>query len=230
MLGESKARLLIPAFDAVSGICHTFRTPHHPLLGADSMTTRRKSRWRRPPHLHIFRPPRFATWSLMRPISTAECKLPALAAIIEAVCYLEVPLDRIDVLSIGTTEEPFTVKSMAQSGVVGWGKTLLSLLMSAQVNSVVDHAQKLVTEARFLRVNTMTSPGMYALDKASEIEISSPRQQAGERSVRSLSGEVEVFEWRFCDGLEGIGTRRLSKPGCHARECLHTREGVRACP
>ena len=205
VLGESKVRLLIPAFDAVSGICHTFRTPHHPLLGADSMTSAAEVAL-----ATAAAPTYFSAAKVRNMVANASyfdggvwANCPALAAIIEAVCYLEVPLDRIDVLSIGTTEEPFTVKSMAQSGVVGWGKTLLSLLMSAQVDFVVDHAQKLVTEARFLRVNTMTSPGMYALDKASEIEnlISLGNKRASGPSVlyqvksRFLNG-VSAMDWR----------------------------------
>jgi patatin-like phospholipase/acyl hydrolase len=92
----------------------------------------------------------------------ANC--PAMAAIIEAVCYLDVPLDRIDVLSIGTTEEPFTVKKMAQAGVMGWGKTLIELLMNAQVETSLQHAEHLIGEPRFLRINAVTTPKMYSLD------------------------------------------------------------------
>ena len=40
-------------------------------------------------------------------------KSPALAAIVETTCFLNVPLDRIDVLSVGTTDEPFTVRKQA---------------------------------------------------------------------------------------------------------------------
>src|SRR5258708_26488161 len=86
----------------------------------------------------------------------ANC--PAMAAIVEAVCYLDVSLDRIDVLSIGTTDEPFTVKMMADAGWARWGITLVKLLMNAQVDSAIRHAQQLVGEPRFLRINTITTP------------------------------------------------------------------------
>ena len=205
VLGQSKTRLVIPAFDAVSGLCHTFRTPHHPLLGSDSMTSATEVAL-----ATAAAPTYFSAARVRNMVANASyfdggvwANCPALAAIVEAVCYLDVPLDRIDVLSIGTTEEPFTVKSMTQSGVVGWGKTLLSLLMSAQVDSVVDHARKLVSEARFLRINTTTSPGMYTLDKTSEIEdlIALGNKRASDTSTlyqvksRFLNG-VSVMDWR----------------------------------
>ena len=210
VLGDSTTRLMIPAFDAVSGICHTFRTPHHPLLRTDGLTSAAEVAL-----ATAAAPTYFSAARVKNMVANASyfdggvwANCPALAAIIEAVCYLNVPLDRIDVLSIGTTEEPFTVKSMAQSGVVGWGKTLLSLLMSAQVDSVVDHAQKLVTEARFLRINTTTSPGMYTLDKSAEIEnlIALGNKRASDPSIlyqvksRFLNG-VSTMDWKTQGGF-----------------------------
>ncbi len=59
---------------------------------------------------------------------------------------------------------------MTQAGWARWGKTRIDLLMNAQVDSSVRLAQLLVGEPRFLRVNTMTTPGMYALDGSKEIE------------------------------------------------------------
>ncbi len=95
---------------------------------------------------------------------------PALAAIVETTCYLNVPLDRIDVLSVGTTDEPFTVRKQARSGILRWSKKLVSLLMSAQGEVSQKHAKLLAGEPRFLRVNVITSPGSYTLDSPAEIE------------------------------------------------------------
>lgn len=128
---------------------------------------------------------------------------PAMAAVVEAVCYLNVPLDRIDVLSVGTTDEPFTVKSMAEAGWVRWGKTLIDLLMNAQLDASVRHAQLLVGEPRFLRVNVTTTPGMYALDGAKEIEdlIALGNRRASQPDIlnqvksRFLNG-IEAMDWR----------------------------------
>ncbi len=172
VLGNSKCRLVVPAYDAISGACHIFRTPHHPFLKSDEFTSAAEVAL-----ATAAAPTYFSAAKVSNMIANptyfdggvwANC--PAMAAIIEAVCYLDVPLDRIDVLSIGTTEEPFTVKKMTQAGVMGWGKTLIELLMNAQVETSLQHAEHLIGEPRFLRINTVTTPKMYSLDGSREIE------------------------------------------------------------
>ena len=172
VLGDSKCRLVIPAYHAVSGACHVFRTPHHPLLMCDKFTNAAEVA------LATAAAPTFFSAAKVRNMVAnatyfdggvwANC--PAMAAVIEAVCYLNVPLDRIDILSIGTTDEPFAVKSMVKSGIIRWGLPLIKLLMNAQVESSIQHAEKLVGEPRFLRVNTVTNSGIYSLDGSQEIE------------------------------------------------------------
>ncbi|WP_198030358.1 CBASS cGAMP-activated phospholipase [Bradyrhizobium sp. Tv2a-2] len=206
LLGDSVCRLVIPAYDAISGVCHVFRTPHHELLSADHATDAVEVA------LATAAAPTYFSSAIVRNLVSdasffdggvwANC--PAMAAIIEAVCYLGVPLDRIDVLSIGTTEEPFTVKSMAQAGWARWGKTLIDLLMNAQVDSAVRHAQLLVGEPRFLRVNTMTTPGMYAIDGSREIEnlIALGNRKASDPEIlyqvkSRFLNRIDAMDWRL---------------------------------
>ena len=42
VLGDLVCRLVIPAYDAVGGVCHVFRTPHHALLTADKIRMQSK--------------------------------------------------------------------------------------------------------------------------------------------------------------------------------------------
>jgi len=205
VLGDSKCRLVVPAYDAVSGACHVFRTPHHPLLRSDEFTNAAEVAL-----ATAAAPTYFSAAKVRNMIANAAyfdggvwANCPAMAAIIEAVCYLDVPLDRIDILSIGTTEEPFTVKRMARSGAVRWGIPLIELLMNAQVESSVQHAEHLVGEPRFLRVNTVTNPGMYSLDCSKEIEdlITLGNKKASDPAIlyqvksRFLNG-VASMPWR----------------------------------
>lgn len=208
VLGDSVCRLVIPAYDAVGGVCHVFRTPHHALLTADTNTDALEVAL-----ATAAAPTYFPSAVVKNLISSASffdggvwANCPAMAAIVEAVCYLGVPLDRIDVLSIGTTEEPFTVKSMAQAGWARWGKSLIDLLMNAQVDSSVKHAQLLVGEPRFLRVNTVTAPGMYALDGSKEIDdlIALGNRKASDPEIlnqvksRFLNG-ISAMDWKSND-------------------------------
>lgn len=131
----------------------------------------------------------------------ANC--PAIAAIIEAICYLDVSVDRIDVLSIGTTEEPFTIKMMGAAGLFGWRSSIVDLLMNAQMDSSIRHAQLLVGEPHFLRVNSVTVPKMYQLDNVHEIEdlVALGDKRAADPEIlsqvksRFLNG-VGVIDWR----------------------------------
>lgn len=171
-LGDSICRLVVPAYDAVSGACHTFRTPHHELLTADAETCAAEVALATAAAPTYFSAARvknmIANPSYFDGGVWANC--PVMAGIVEAVCYLNVPLDRIDVLSIGTTDEPFTVKMLANAGIVGWNKTLIDLLMNAQVDSAVQHARQLVGDPRFMRINATTPKGLYKLDDAKEVE------------------------------------------------------------
>ena len=169
---KSLCRLLIPAYHAVAGESHIFRTPHHELLTGDAET--------QAAHIALATaaaPTFFSAAKVGNMIAESEyfdggvwANSPAMASIIEAVCYLGVPLDRIDVLSVGTTEEPFTVRKQTLAGILHWNIKLIRLLMSAQEESSLKHARLLAGEPRFFRVNVMTSPGNYRLDSPNEIE------------------------------------------------------------
>lgn len=202
VLGESKCRLVVPAYDAVSGACHTFRTPHHQLLKSDGFTNAANVAL-----ATAAAPTYFSAATVSNMVANATyfdggvwANCPAMAAIIEAVCYLDVPLDRIDVLSIGTTEEPFTLKRMSTSGVIGWGKTLIDLLMNAQMESSIQHAERLVGEPRFLRVNTVTNPGMYSLDGSADIQdlVALGNKKASDPAI------LYQVKSRFLNGVSAI--------------------------
>lgn len=94
---------------------------------------------------------------------------PILPAISEAVRYLGVPLNRIDVLSVGTLgcEADFT-KSLGQ-GKAGWGPTSADLFFAAQEHSALEIANALLTPARHLRINQQT-PSPILLDDTEALE------------------------------------------------------------
>lgn len=205
-LGESRNRLVIPAYDAISGLCHTFRTPHNPLLMGDAHTNAADVAMATAAAPTYFSAAKVATLVANGTYFDggvwANC--PVMASIVEAVCYLDVPLDRIDVLSIGTTDEPFTIKSFANSGILGWRRTMIDLLMNAQVDSTVSHARQLIGEPRFLRINVTTKPGEYALDNPQEIEnlIALGSKKASDPVLlsqvksRFLNG-VKAIDWKI---------------------------------
>lgn len=168
---KSRCRLLIPCYHAVAGASHQFRTPHHRDLTADANTEAAHAALATAAAPTFFSAAKIANMvaesSYFDGGVWANC--PAMAAIVEATCFLRVPLDRVDVLSVGTTEEPFTVRKQTRAGVLRWSKKLLRLLMNAQEESSLKHARLLAGEPRFIRVNVMTSPKSYRLDSPREI-------------------------------------------------------------
>jgi predicted acylesterase/phospholipase RssA len=171
-LGNSKCRLLLPAYHAIAGVSHVFRTPHHPLLTGDAKIEAA--------HVALATaaaPTYFSAAQVNNMISESNffdggvwANSPAMAALVEATCFLNIPLDRVDVLSIGTTDEPFTVRKQKRSGLLRWGPRLIRLLMSVQAESSLKHAKLLAGEPRFLRVDVITQSGIYKLDSPQEIE------------------------------------------------------------
>lgn len=201
-LGDSSSRLVIPAYDAVSGACHTFRTPHHELLQGDAKTNAAEVAL-----ATAAAPTYFASAKVRNMLSESAyvdggvwANTPAMAAILEAVCYLGVPLDRIDVLSIGTTQEPFDIRKFGRTGWVGWAKKLIELLMNAQVQSSLTHVGQLVGEPRFLRINTTIGAGIYSLDGAKQIE---DLIALGNKAVDDLSMLMQVKS-RFLNGVHSV--------------------------
>jgi len=171
---DSLCRLVIPSYHAVAGASHIFRTPHHADLTADALTETAHAA------LATAAAPSFFTAAkIANMVSKSSyfdggvwANSPALAAIIEAVCYLKIPIERIDILSIGTTDVPFTVRKHTRSGIIGWiwKMKILDLLMNVQQESSLKLARHLVGEPRFMRVNVTTSTSNYKLDSPKEIE------------------------------------------------------------
>ena len=81
----------------------------------------------------------------------ANC--PALAALCEAVNILNIPLDRIELLSVGTTGAPSLVGiPKLLTGLLGWAKRAPDLLMKAQMQATLSHVTQLLGD-RFHRVD-----------------------------------------------------------------------------
>ncbi|MGH8520793.1 MAG: CBASS cGAMP-activated phospholipase [Gammaproteobacteria bacterium] len=171
LFGEARCRLLVPAYDTIRGRIFLFKTGHHErfrydldIPAADVALATAAA----PTYFQAARIRQHAGAGYVDGGVWANC--PALAAVVEAVHFLEVPLDRLDVLSIGTTYAPDSVRDLAGSGFAGWGTRIVSLLMHAQGEAAWKQAMLLVGRQRFLRVDCETRPSDYALDSVKEID------------------------------------------------------------
>jgi patatin-like phospholipase/acyl hydrolase len=125
---------------------------------------------------------------------------PVLPAIAEAVRYLQIPLERIDVLSVGTmgNESDFT-KSLGK-GLAGWAPAMTDLFFAAQEAAAANLADSLLSRARHLRVNQRV-PSEIKLDDTDAIE---------DMALRGASVGKDSFaavRSRFLDGTPAVDWR-----------------------
>lgn len=168
-LGESKSRLVIPSYDAVAGDIHVFKTAHDARFRQDyrrSAVEVARATSAAPTYLPMFR----SSWGQQFLDGGVWVNCPSTSAILEAIGVLGVPLDRIDVLSIGTTTAPFCIAPQAQKGgLMHYGLGALELVLQAQERGA--WAQTLLlTKRRAFRIDRPVGPGLYKLDDATGIE------------------------------------------------------------
>ncbi|MBH3442368.1 patatin-like phospholipase family protein [Pseudomonas moraviensis] len=94
---------------------------------------------------------------------------PILPALAETVRYLKIPLDRIDVLSVGTLSSESDFTESLGKGKAGWALNSADLFFAAQEHGALTLAESFLGPTRHLRVNQQT-PFEIKLDDAEAIE------------------------------------------------------------
>jgi predicted acylesterase/phospholipase RssA len=118
---------------------------------------------------------------------------PVLPAIAEAVRYLNVPLERIDVLSVGTTSSEADFSAALGKGKAGWAPESADLFFAAQEQGAARLAADLLSPARFLRINQHPSSSISLDDTEAIQDLIRRGSQAGQDSFA-------VVRSRFLDG------------------------------
>lgn len=196
--GESQNRLVIPAFNAVTGEIHLFKTSHIPAYQMDCQrpaTDVALATSAAPTFFSAYHDGRGGVY--LDGGVWANC--PAVVALTEATAKLGWPAEQIDVLSIGTTSTPFDIKrNKRRAGLFGWNKGVVDVLQQAQSSGMLGVARAM-TGQRLLRIDAVARPGRFSLDNASEV---SDLQALGENCARQnletvcqqfLSDPVEAF-------------------------------------
>lgn len=196
--GASAKRLVIPAYDAVGGRVYLFKTPHHPLFTQDAAV----------PAAEVARATSAAPtyFEAAHPQSRVGAQFvdggvwannPSLVGLVEAVAFLGVPLAEVDILSIGTTREPFSIAKHRRSGALTWNKGLIDLLMTAQGESHGAMAN-LLTGGRVHRIDHMVPPGTFSLDDARLATIMQLVELG--RGAAQMRAHREAVRARFVNG------------------------------
>jgi patatin-like phospholipase/acyl hydrolase len=169
--GEAKNRLIIPTYDAIGGRLFLMKTAHHERFKYDinalavdvALATSAAPTYFAASRFPVHEGSSFVDGGVW-------ANNPVLAAVIEATSFLDQPLSKIDVLSIGTTSAPFNIAKNASAGIIKWNVGMIDLMFEAQAETALVQA-RLLLDDRVLRINVTTRPGEYTLDDASADKI-----------------------------------------------------------
>jgi patatin-like phospholipase/acyl hydrolase len=169
--GESKCRLVIPTYDTNAGRIFLLKTAHHERFKYDYQAPAVDVALATSAAPTYFQFAPFADHAYARYVDGgvwANC--PAMVGLVEAVSFLDIPLDQISILSIGTTSEPFSIAKHTKSGIVQWNKGLIDLMFHAQVEAALAQV-KLLIHGRLHRLDYVAPPGQFSLDDARRDKI-----------------------------------------------------------
>lgn len=195
LLGHAKTRLLVPAYDALSGRIYLFKTAHHPRFTNDIGIPAAQVALATAAAPTYFSAARVEQHGASYVDGGIWANCPALAAVVEATTSLGQTSGQIEVLNVGTTTEPFNTISKARSGVLGWNKGLITLFMMAQGEASRAMAA-LLTGDRLTNVNYISRSGEFTLDDPSRVEdlAGLGRAEASKKKI------AEAVASRFLNG------------------------------
>ena len=204
-LRESCCRIVLPTVRAIHGEAEAIVTPHSPdrtafreISAVDAALASSAA------------PTYFDEAVVENPIAVASyldggiwANNPVLPAIAEAVRHLKVPLDRIDVLSVGTLGNEADFTDSLGKGKAGWAPTSADLFFAAQEHAAGMLADSFLSRARHLRVNQQTPSVIKLDDKEAINDIALRGANIGQDSFLSVRS-------RFLDGFYAPDWRQSS--------------------
>ena len=198
--GESQCRLVIPTYDAIGGRIFTMKTAHDPRFQFDvdapavevALATSAA-----PTFFKAAKFPRHEHASYVDGGVWANC--PAMVALVEAVSFLNIPLDDIDILSIGTTTTPFSIADNAEAGVAEWNMGLVDVMFAGQVEASFKQAG-LMTKGRLHRLDATVSSGDFTMDDARQVKLERLMNLGRSEAVKKI--HLEDIQQRFLNGIK----------------------------
>lgn len=164
--GESKCRLTIPTYDAISGRIFVMKTAHHKRFkyDIDALAVDVALATSAAPTYFAAAP--FPVHSNASYVDGGVwANNPVMVGVTEVAACLGVPLDNIDVLSIGTTTKPFNIADHTNDGIAQWNAGLVELMFEGQMEAAQAQA-KLLLDDRLYRINVTAKEGEFSLDDA----------------------------------------------------------------
>lgn len=188
-LGESQRRLVIPSMDANTGKVYVFKTSHHDRLQMDYKQRVGDVA------LATAAAPTYFPAHLVEGVRLLDGGMwannPALVAVIEAVYVLNVPVERVRVLSIGCSEFPMCLsQSVGESGgQLSWANQVADWFMRGQSESVNGMVQLMLGKQNVMRIQPVAPQGRFSLD---DFDSAMPLIGMGETTAREQFAEIKA--------------------------------------
>ncbi len=166
--GESKKRLVIPAYDMDNDKARLFRTPHLERLRRDrNILAREVARATSAAPTYF---PVSKTDSTRMIDGGVWANNPTLVAIVEAL-QLEYDIKSLKVLNVGTFEEvTHRHHKLNLGGLIAWRNDIVDIIMRGQNIGVYNQAKFLLGKENVLRISPNVPPDIFKLDKVSNID------------------------------------------------------------
>lgn len=170
-LADSQKRLVIPSYNLGEDDIYIFKTPHHDRLRRDYKVPIWKVAMATSAAPTYF--PSFRGVDQIRLIDGGVwANNPIMIGVAEAVSMLNVPLEAIRVLSLGTTNEvKGRPKKLDHGGIWQWKRNAVDVVLRGQSIGAFTQVFHLLGEEKVYRIDPKVPDKLFALDKLSEREL-----------------------------------------------------------
>lgn len=204
LLGQSKTRLIIPAFDIVRNDICVFKTAHHERFEFDYKIPAEDIALATSAAPVYFKPHKMLNGKSLVD-GGILANNPTLLSVIEGIGVLNWPAEEISILSLGCSDEMPKYGELSQKtpGAISWGLGLVELFFNGQSASSLGGAKLLLgdrTEERILRISPKISHGVLGLDTVTKREemaglgYEEARQNLEKIKIRFFDSPVAKFE------------------------------------
>lgn len=168
ILGQSRKRLVIPSFSALSGRIYVYKTPHHPRFESDWPKTAVDVAMATSAAPSYF-PPYINPAYIAHLDGGLWANNPTGNAVVEAIGILGADPKQIRILSLGCTcvSQSFALKN---AGMWGWRKKALAASFSGQSFGSMGVAAVLIGHPNIQRVDPIVAEGRFSLDDPSLVD------------------------------------------------------------
>ncbi len=171
LMGELQKRVVIPSYNIGEDDVYLFKTPHHERLRRDYKVPIWKAAM-----ATSAAPTYFSSFTKLDHLRLVDGGIwannPCMVAVAEAASMLDVQLNTIRILSLGTTDETkCRPKCLDRGGMWHWRKEAVNVILRGQSIGANTLALHLLGKNNVLRVDPKVPDGLFKLDKISEDEL-----------------------------------------------------------